>query len=82
MTASGSGEALSATGVDENAVVAWLRANPGILDSRPELYGVLSVTHPSGDAASLLERQVAVLREENRKLRQQFDQLVSNAREN
>lgn len=82
MTASGSGEAAPAASPDEDAVVAWLQQHPGILDARPELFGVLSVTHPSGDAASLLERQVSVLREENRKLRQQFDQLVSNAREN
>lgn len=66
----------------ESEIVAFLRANPHFLDQHPELLRDLSIQHPSGDAVSLLERQVAVLREENARVRQQLDELVARAREN
>ncbi len=82
MTASGQTETNGNADISEGEVVAFLRANSSFLDHHPELLSELSVSHPSGDAASLLERQVALLRDENARLKRQFDELVSLARQN
>lgn len=67
---------------EEQDIVAFLRANPDFLDRHPELLRDLSIQHPSGEAVSLLERQVAVLRDENTALRQRLEDLVRVAHEN
>jgi uncharacterized protein YigA (DUF484 family) len=71
-----------AAGTGEQEVIAFLRAHPTFLDGHPELLRALSIPHPSGDAVSLLERQVALLRDENQRLKRQLDELVTYAREN
>ncbi|MGE0482854.1 MAG: DUF484 family protein [Gammaproteobacteria bacterium] len=82
MTATGPTQATPVTLPREAEVIAFLRANPTFLDQHPELLSQLAIPHGSGDAVSLLERQVAVLREDNARLKQQFEQLVGHAREN
>ena len=42
----------------------------------------LEVTHPAGGAVSLLERQVAVLRDRNMDMRHRLSQLLDTARDN
>ena len=66
----------------EREVVDFLRANPAFLDQHPQLLIQLSIPHASGDAVSLLDRQVAVLREENSRLKRQFEDLIRHARHN
>ena len=63
-------------------VIDFLRADPGFLDQHPQLLSELSVPHGSGTAVSLVERQVGVLREENARQRQQFEDLIRHARLN
>src|SRR5262245_9853300 len=70
----------SALGARE--VIEFLRANPTFLDQHPQLLSQLTIPHASGDAVSLLERQVAVLREDNSRLKRQFDELIRHARHN
>ncbi|MEX2482505.1 MAG: DUF484 family protein [Gammaproteobacteria bacterium] len=82
MTASGHSQATPVNLPAEGEVVAFLRSNPTFLDAHPELLRQMSIPHASGDAVSLLERQVAVLREDNVKLRRQFEELVGHARRN
>ena len=82
MTLSGHPQATPATLPAEAEVVSFLRANPTFLDRHPELLRQMSIPHASGDAVSLLERQVTVLREDNQKLRRQFEELVGHARRN
>lgn len=63
-------------------VAAFLRANPDFFVDHQELLAELTLPHESGGAVSLLERQVAVLRERGRRTRASLDSLVDNARGN
>jgi uncharacterized protein YigA (DUF484 family) len=67
---------------DESTVIEYLRHNPELLMQYPELFAALSVPHGTAGATSLVERQVKILRNENQKLKQNIEQLVSIARDN
>jgi uncharacterized protein YigA (DUF484 family) len=67
----------------EEAVTRFLADNPEYFSDHPELLANITVPHPqSGQAVSLIERQVGVLRDQNRQLERQLRELVSNAKEN
>ncbi len=66
----------------EAQVEAYLRKNPGFFERHEDLLAELSLPHPSGKAISLLEKQVAVLRQRNTALRGKLEQLLANARDN
>ena len=68
--------------LDEDEVVKFLRRDPTFLDKHPELLRDLSISHGSGNAVSLLERQVVLLRAENTEVKTRLEKLVSLAREN
>jgi len=46
-------------------VIRFLVENPNFFDQHPEALSELSISHVSYGAVSLVERQVAVLRERN-----------------
>ena len=48
----------------------YLRKNPDFFLGRPELLTELSIPHRSGEAVSLVEKQVKVLREQNEQARE------------
>lgn len=73
------GDAPAAT---DASVAHYLRAHPDFFAGHPEVLTEMVVPHPSGAAISLIERQVAALREQNRKLKRQLQELVQIAREN
>ncbi len=67
----------------EEAVSRFLGDNPDFFNSHPELLVNINVPHAeSGHAVSLIERQVGVLRDQNRQLDRQLRELISNAKEN
>ena len=66
----------------EAEVAEYLAAHPDLLLRRPELLAQLELEHDCGDATSLIEHQVRVLREENTGLRRRLDDLVRVARHN
>lgn len=68
--------------LDENAVAEFLNANPEFFNRHPDLLSDLDLRGEAGDSVSLLERQVSVLRERNRDLRQQLNTLLTNAVDN
>jgi uncharacterized protein YigA (DUF484 family) len=69
--------------IDEERVAEYLLNHPGFFERRPQLLGTLKLSHPTGgDAVSLIERQVSVLREQNRSLERKLLELVNIAREN
>ena len=68
--------------ISDEQVVAHLRANPDFLVRHPSILEALHLDHESGEAVSLMERQIAVLRGRNIDMRAQFDELVRNARSN
>jgi len=63
-------------------IISLLRENPDILERRPELLGVLELSHQSGSAVSLIERQVAVLRQQAQAREDRLCELMSVARDN
>jgi len=67
---------------DEAITIEFLRDNPDILMSYPEIFASMAIPHQSGGMVSLVERQMRMLREENQTLRKNMDELVNIAREN
>ncbi len=72
----------SAPTVDEQAVLDYLADHPDLFLRRPEALAGLTLRHDCGDAASLIEYQVRILREENTTLRRRMDEIVRVARHN
>ena len=67
----------------EEAVVKYLNEHPDFFDRHPSVLENLRLSHPeSGDAVSLIERQVKILRDKNIGADRQLRELVSIAREN
>lgn len=66
----------------ELQLVSMLRESPDILQRHPELLAVLAVPHESGSAVSLIERQVAVLRQQVKSQDQRLRDLMDVARDN
>jgi uncharacterized protein YigA (DUF484 family) len=68
---------------DEKDVVEFLRRRPDFFERNSHLLAELVIPHPTtGQAVSLLERQVAVLREQQSALRNQLGELVAAAKRN
>ncbi len=82
MSAPGKPEASRDAAQAEQNVVDFLRSNPAFLDQHPDLLVELSIPHASGEAVSLLERQLNVLREENARLKQHYERVIKTARQN
>ncbi len=70
------------TVVSAEQVRAYLAKHPEFFTERQDLLEILFIPHPSGAAVSLIERQLAIYREKNRKIQQRLDNLVQIAREN
>lgn len=67
---------IAASPPQPEAVADFLRAHPHFLSERPELLTTLTIPHETGTGvSSLIERQVALLREENRQYRERSDRL-------
>lgn len=71
-----------AGGSEAEQVVRYLREHPEFLSEHPEVLEELEVPHTCGEAVSLVEYQVAAMRERNHELKQRLQQLVEYAREN
>ncbi len=65
--------------VNDESVAAWLMHHPDFLLRYPAVLAKLNVPHGSGDATSLIERQVAVLREQLANERGRLHHLVARA---
>lgn len=66
----------------ELQLMEYLRTHPDFFLQHPALLAELNVPHESGGAVSLVERQVSVLRDQNRQLRRELMDLVQVARGN
>ncbi len=69
-------------GLSEQAVHDFLAAHPDFFERHSTLLSSLNLPHASGGAVSLVERQVAVLRQKELKLERKLKELISVAREN
>ncbi|MBT8146566.1 MAG: DUF484 family protein [Gammaproteobacteria bacterium] len=70
------------SGVTAEQVAAFLGANPDFFLDHQELLADLTLPHQSGEAVSLLERQVSVLRERSLHVNTKLGNLLENASKN
>lgn len=81
--ASTASERTSQQPLDERRVAEYLRKHPDFFERHEELLTELRVSHPeSGQAVSLVERQVGVLQEQKAALKQKLKGVARNARNN
>ena len=66
----------------EQAVHDYLEAHPDFFERHSALLSTLKLPHASGEAVSLVERQVSVLRQKDLRLERQLKELIHVAREN
>ena len=66
----------------EKIVRNFLRDNPSFLDENPDILECLALPHNSGEAVSLVERQVGVLRDRNKEMRARLDNMLQTAHDN
>jgi uncharacterized protein YigA (DUF484 family) len=66
----------------DDDVVAHLRADPDFFQRHAALLSELNLPHDSGQAISLIERQVAILRERNMQMRRRMNELLQAAKDN
>ena len=66
----------------EGKMREFLRDNPRFLDDNPDILESLSLPHNSGNAVSLVERQVGVMRDRNKEMRNRLDNMLATAHDN
>jgi uncharacterized protein YigA (DUF484 family) len=66
----------------EDIVSKYLRQNPDFLEREPSLLKYMELSHSTGPAISLIEKQVQYLRGLNETLEQQLNQLIQVASDN
>lgn len=67
------------------AVMGYLHDHPNLFIDHPELLADMIIPHhvgAAGEAVSLVERQVAALREKNRQMQNQYREILAIARDN
>ena len=84
--AAGNTESTAAQSADadlsDELVCEFLKDNCDFLQRHPEMMDYLQISHASGSAISLVEKQVSVLRERNMDMRHRLSALTGNARDN
>lgn len=66
----------------QQEVREYLVEHPDFFEQNPDLLADITLPHESGQAVSLIERQVAVLRERNMEMRQRINNILETAKEN
>ncbi len=68
--------------IDDEQVRDYLKENNDFFERHPDMLDHLHISHSSGSAVSLVEKQISVLRERNVELRQRLTKLTNNAHDN
>lgn len=71
-----------ATTISADEVEAYLRQHPDFFYDQLDLLEILKVPHPCGEAVSLVARQISLLRDSNRQLQSQLNDILQIARDN
>lgn len=66
----------------EQLVRDFLQDNPTFLDKNPDILESLILPHNAGNAVSLVERQVGVMRDRNNEMRNRLDNMLETAHDN
>lgn len=69
-------------GITEDMLAEYLENHPDFFNKYPALISELKIPHEHGGAVSLVERQVAVLREQNQQTKKRLHELIEIARQN
>ena len=67
--------------LDDEQIVDYLRAEPDFFKRHPNLLSELNLPHDTGQAVSLIERQVAILRERNMQMRRRMNELLQTGKD-
>jgi uncharacterized protein YigA (DUF484 family) len=73
---------LASEGLNDQQILDYLRANPDFFQQHATAIAELSLSHESGNAVSLIEHQVAILRDRNMTMRRRMNELLQAARSN
>ena len=68
--------------ITDSTVRDYLKDHPDFFERHPDMLDHLHISHSSGSAVSLVEKQVSVLRERNMEMRKRLNSLTGNARDN
>ena len=68
--------------INDETVREYLKNHDDFLQRYPDMLDFLHVSHASGSAISLVEKQVSVMRERSTELRQRLKALSANAKDN
>jgi uncharacterized protein len=68
--------------LSSDQVAAYLRENPEFFNDHLELLEILSIPHPSGNAVSLISKQLEILRNRNQDIEEQMASLIEIAKNN
>ena len=68
--------------LNDEIVREYLKNHDDFLQRNPDMLDYLHISHASGSAVSLVEKQVSVLRERNMDMRHRLKTLSANARDN
>lgn len=68
--------------LNDESVARYLADNPDFFRHHPNVLSEMSLPHHSGNATSLIERQVAILRERSIQTRHKLGELIEAARAN
>jgi len=68
--------------LNDDIVREYLKNHDDFLQRHPDMLDYQHISHASGSAISLVEKQVSVLRERNMDMRQRLKALTANARDN
>ena len=68
--------------LNAGAIAEYLRAHPEFFNEYPDVLTDIQIPHASGDAISLVERQLTALRELNDQTKKRMHELIEIARQN
>ena len=66
----------------QQLVSEYLIQNPDFFEHNPDVFEAINISHDSGKAISLVERQISLMRERNKKMIAQIDQMQATAKDN
>jgi len=72
----------SSTEIGTKQVAAYLNKHPDFFESHPDLLAAMAIPHESGEAISLIERQVSVLRDQRDHAQLRLRDLIGIAQDN
>lgn len=77
-----SGASEEPTKLTDDEVISYLRLDPDFFQRHANILSELNLPHESGAAVSLIERQIAILRERNMNMRRRMNELMETAKNN